>query len=244
MRALPAGGVLVDELRVLRNKRGTAARGKKQMWQETCAVGGVVGLALAGLIGSKVMRGRRVPAFWARRAASALGGLAYLIAVLWLDVAIALAVLGALTFLILILRITGRAALQGVQGSRSSQAWSEVTYPVAGTLSLAVGWGLLGDRWLGFTPVAFMAWGDNACGLVRDTCGDWIARAWPSAAMFAVCLGVAALVNPYWLGALGAVAATVAERFRPLVPIWDDNLNLVATSLVVMALVSKITVGA
>ena len=209
------------------------------MWQETCAVGGVVGLAMAGLIGSKVMRARQVPGFWARRAASAAGGLAYLIAVLWLDVAVALVVLGALTLLVLLLRITGGVALQGVRGNRSSQAWSEVTYPVAGTLSLAVGWGLLGDKWLGFAPVAFMAWGDNACGLVRDTCGDWIARAWPSAAMLAVCLGVAGLIQPYWIGTLGAVAATVAERFRPPVPIWDDNLNLVAASLAVMAVVSK-----
>ncbi len=210
------------------------------MWQQTCAVGGVVGLALAGLIGSKVMRARRVPGFWARRAASSLGGLAYLVAVLCLDVSVALSVLGALTLLILVLRITGGAALQGVQGSRTSQAWSEVTYPVAGTLSLAVGCGLLGDKWLGFAPVAFMAWGDNACGLVRDTCGDWIARAWPSAAMFAVSLGVAAFVHPYWLGALGAVAATVAERFRPPVPVWDDNLNLVAASLAAMTVVSKV----
>jgi hypothetical protein len=241
MRALPASGVLVDQLRVLKDTGTITLRGKHQMWQQTCAAGGVVGLALAGLIGSKVMCGRRFPAFWARRAASALGGLAYLIAVLWMEVAVALAVLGALTLLILLLRLVGGSALRGVHGCRSSQAWSEVTYPIAGTLSLAVGWGLLGDRWLGFAPVAFMAWGDNACGLVRDTCGDWIARVWPSAAMFAVCLCVAGLIQPYWLGALGAAAATVAERFRPPVPIWDDNLNLVTASLVVMTVVSKIT---
>lgn len=109
---------------------------------------------------------------------------------------------------------------------------------MAGAASIAVGWGLLGDRWLAFVPIAFMAWGDNAAGIVRA--GFLTGRErdpWPSTAMLAVCLGAAALYQPYWIGALGAVAATAAERFRPIAhPLWDDNWAIVAASLSVMAL--------
>lgn len=45
----------------------------------------------------------------------------------------------------------------GVKGNLPSQAWSEVTYALGVTAALALGWGLLGDRWLAFLPIAFMA---------------------------------------------------------------------------------------
>jgi dolichol kinase len=114
---------------------------------------------------------------------------------------------------------------------------------MAGTASLAVGWGLLGDRWLAFVPIAFMAWGDSVAGLLRASL--WrgkVAGLWPSVAMFGVCLAVAALYQPYWIGALGALVATVAERRRPRVSIvWDDNLNVVAMSIAVMTVLATVT---
>ena len=61
------------------------------------------------------------------------------------------------------------------------------------------------------------------------------ASLWPSVAMCGVCLATAALFQPYWIGALGALVATAAERHRPrLLTLWDDNLHLVAMSLAVM----------
>ena len=41
--------------------------------------------------------------------------------------------------------------------------------PWVGTAALAIGWGLLGDRWLGFLLIPFVAWGDSAAGLARVT---------------------------------------------------------------------------
>ena len=99
-----------------------------------------------------------------------------------------------------------------------------------------MGWGLLGDRWLAFLPIGFMAWGDSVAGLLRASL--WrsnVASLWSSVAMCGVCLATAALFQPYWIGALGALVATAAERHRPrLLTLWDDNLHLVAMSLAVM----------
>ena len=163
-----------------------------------------------------------------RYVAPILGGVAFIIAVLWLD---------AWTATILALRLGFRRGLRGVRGNLPSQAWSEVTYALGGTASLAIGWGLLGDRWLAFLPIAFMAWGDSTAGLARAM--FWrsnVATVWPSLGMAAVCLGTAFLYQPYWIGAVGAVAAAIAERKRPRLGVWwDDNAHVVAVSLITMA---------
>ena len=117
---------------------------------------------------------------------------------------------------------------------------------MAGTVSLAIGWGLLGDRWLAFLPIAFMAWGDSVAGLVRATV--WrggMARISPSMAMLGVCLATALLFQPYWIGALGAIVATAAERFRLIAHrLWGDNWVpddpvIVAASLTVMVALTR-----
>ena len=63
---------------------------------------------------------------------------------------------------------------------------------------------------------------------------------WPSTAMLGLCLAAAVLFQPYWIGALGAVAATAGERFRLVAHrVWDanwvpDDPVIVALSLAVM----------
>lgn len=213
------------------------------MLEQAFAVSGIVTLALAGLVASNVLYDRGVPNSVSRCVASALGGAAFLVAVLWLAAWTAIALSGVLTLCILILRLGFRRGLRGTSGNFPSQAWAEVTYAIGGTASLAVGWGLLGDKWLGFVPIAFMAWGDNAAGLARATA--WrrnVASLWPSFAMLAVCLAAAALFQPYWVGAVGAVVATAAERRRPrIVSVWDDNLHVVAVSLAVMGVLAGVS---
>ncbi len=172
-----------------------------------------------------------------------LGGVAFLVAVLWLDAWTATVLSGAMALLILVVRLGFRQRLRGVRGKLPSQAWSEVTYALGGTVALAIGWGLLGDRWLAFLPIAFVAWGDAAAGMARATL--WRGRVlsiWPSAVMLGVCLAVAALYQPYGIGALGALVATVAERHRPRLHLfWDDNLNVVAASLAVMGVLARVS---
>ncbi len=211
------------------------------MLEQAFALGGIVTLALTGLVASNVMYDRGVPNSMSRYVAPLLGGLAFLTAVLWLDVWTATALSGVLAMGILALRLGFRRGLRGVEGNLPTQAWAEVTYAMAGTASLAVGWGLLGDRWLAFLPIAFMAWGDSIAGLARATI--WrgkVASNWPSMVMLVVCLAAAALFQPYWIGALAALVATAAERRRPMVlNLWDDNLHVVAMSLAVMGILAR-----
>ena len=214
------------------------------MFETAFALSGIVTLALAGLAASNFMYDRGVPNAMSRQVAPILGGAAYLAAILWLDARTAIALSGILSFGILALRLGYRQGLRGVKGDRPTQAWAEVTYAAAGTASLVVGWGLLGDRWLAFLPIAFVAWGDSAAGLLRAAIWhENPASRWPSLAMLGVCLAAATPFQPYWIGALGALAATVAEWRRPMLSdLWDDNLHVVALSLVVMAVLVKISV--
>lgn len=206
------------------------------MWYQAYAASAIGLLALAGLVASNVMFDRGVDPSLSRRVPGAVGGVAFLVAVLWLDPWAAAAVSGVLTLFVLVLRLGFRRGLRGVRGSFSTQAYAEVTFPLAGTVSLAVGWGLLGDRWLAFVPIAFMAFGDNVAGLARATIWQGArGRIWPSMAMLGVCLATAVLFEPFWVGAVGALVATAAERLRPTSPrAWDDNLIVVALSLAVM----------
>ena len=211
---------------------------------QALGVVGIAGLALLGLLAANFLRDRGVDASVSRRVAAVLGGGAYLIAVLALDAWTATALSGAIALLVLALRLRFRQQLRGVSGAAGAERWGEIAYPLAGAASIAVGWGVLGDRWLAFVPIAFMAWGDNAAGFVRARVPSALKRnPWASATMLAACLSAATLYQPYWVGVAGALAATAAEGFRPIGhPLWDDNWTIVAASLSVMALFS--TAGA
>ncbi len=212
------------------------------MLGDAVAAAGVVVIALAGLVLSNLAYDLGVPRSVSRFVAPGLAGAAFLVAVLWLDPWTAVTVSAVLTVFVFTLRVGFRRGLRGVAGNLPTQDWAEVTFAVAGTASLAIGWGLLGDRWLAFLPISFMAWGDSAAGLTRATL--WrndVASIWPSIVMLGVCLATALLFEPYWTGALGAFAATAAERRRPMaLPIWDDNLHVVAISLAAMGVVATI----
>ena len=206
------------------------------MLEQAFAVSGSVTVGLVGLVASNFLYDRGLANSLSRYVAPILGGVAFMLAVLWLDVWTAVALSGVMALFILALRLGFRRGLRGVRGNRPSQAWSEVTYALGGTAALAVGWGLMGDRWLAFLPIAFVAWGDSTAGLARAM--FWrsnVASLWPSLGMAAVCLGVAFLYQPYWIGAVGAVAATIAERKRPRLGVWwDDNAQVVGVSLATM----------
>jgi hypothetical protein len=206
------------------------------MVKQICGSMAVVALALGALILANFLRDRGAAPWVPRRLAAALGGATFLAAVLWLEAGTAIGVLGALTIGIAAVHWRRRQGLRGVNGDRPGQNWSEVTFAGLGTLSLSVGWGLMGDKWMGFLPAAFMAWGDSAAGIMREISrSHHVTRIWPLAAMAAVCLAAAVLYQPYWTGAVGAIAATTVEGYRPKIKFWDDNLNIAAAALLAMA---------
>jgi len=209
---------------------------------QALAAGGIGALALLGLLAANLLRDRGIDATVARRGAAVLGGGVYLCAVLLLEPWVAVSLAGAVGIGVLALRLGARRQLRGLSGGAGArERWGEVAYPLAGALSLAVGWGVLGDRGLGFVPLAFMAWGDNAAGFVRDSTRNRRgAPFWPSLAMLAVCLAVALLYQPHWVGVCGALVATAAERFHPTPhPFWDDNWVIVVASLSAMAILAR-----
>ena len=222
------------------------------------AISGIIVLSLCGLVGANLLYDRGAPDSLPRRVAHALGGAAFLLAVLWLEAWTAVALSGALALSVVALRLGYPRGLRGLRRSVESGDWAETAFLIAATASLAIGWALLGDRWLGFAPIAFMAWGDTVAGLTRSVIRRggrpallrarvWridLAEVWPSTAMLGVCLAAALLFQPYWVGASGAIVATAAERSRLVAHrIWDDNWLpddpvIVAGSLAVMGLLA------
>jgi len=207
---------------------------------EALIAGGIAGFAALAVLAANRLRDRGTAASLSRRVAAVLGGGACLIAVLTLDAWMATAISASVALSVLLLRVYWPQQVRGLSGSGPVRRWGEIAYLLAATMAIMVGWGVLGDKWLAFLPIAFMAWGDNAAGLVRALgSGGREVDTWASAAMLAVCLGAAALYQPYWIGAIGAVAATVAERFRPAShPLWDDNWIIVAASLFAMRMLT------
>ena len=214
---------------------------------QALAIIAVVLVVLAGLAGANFLYDRGAPDRIPRRYAHVLCGVAFFIAVLWLGAGTAIALAGLLAVLVLALRLGHRRSLRGVSRSDSTKDWAEVAFPVAIAVSLAVGWGVLGDRWLAFLPAAFVAWGDSVAGLVRAiVLRGRVAIVLPSIAMLGVCLIVAVLFQPFWIGAIGALVATAAERFRQIAHrLWEDNWVpddpvIVAASLAVMAILAAV----
>jgi dolichol kinase len=171
----------------------------------------------ASLTAAGALRDRGVAPHVTRWVAAVVGGLAYLIAVLWLDAwsAVALSVLSVLA--IALLRMRRSSLLKGLRWSARETSRAELGYPAAASLALAVGWAALNDPWLAFLAIAFMAWGDASAGLVRgfkeDSLGHTVAA---SAAMAAVSLCSAWLIYPSVAGAAAALGATGAEALWPL----------------------------
>lgn len=214
--------------------------------EKAYAIGAAVALAGAGLALSFPVRnraGRDSGGSLSRSLAGVVGGGAFLVQVLWLDAWTAVAVSGVLTLLVLAFRLHKKA--RGQTSRRPEQSRAEVTYALSGTASIAIAWGILGNKWLAFLPIAFMAWGDNAAGLARVTiCRDKVASVWPSLGMLAVCLGCSALLQPWWVGAVGGVASTVIERYRPrLIRCCDDNPIVVTISLGMMTVILNVASG-
>ena len=76
-----------------------------------------------------------------------------------------------LTGMLVALKAFRRTTLRGVEGELASQSQSEITFGLAEVASLAIGWGWLGDPWLGFCPsrlwpgeTAPRGWRGRPCG--------------------------------------------------------------------------------
>jgi hypothetical protein len=201
------------------------------------AMAGVVALVTTCLAGSTFLHDRGTARPVIRALAAMVGGIAFLLSVITLDAHTATALAALVTAAVVVMRVRFTSSLRGLRGAVPSQAWAEVTYALAGTLSLLVGWVLLDDRWLAFTAIGFMAWGDAAAGLARAEVSRLLSYAGPTLVMLAVSAVVVSIFEPGWIGLVGALVATASEGRTPkLLSVRDDNLIVVASSVAVMAI--------
>lgn len=198
----------------------------------------ICGAALVGLYLANYFYDKGVEQYISRKVGHGVGGMGFLLCALlfsspWWPIILG----GGFTLLLGGARLLKPHTFRGVGGTGRQHALAEVYFPAAGTISLGVGWAWLGNPWLAVVPILFMAWGDLLTGLIRSRVyGKEVKGNFGSYGMILVCLVVAYFFKPYWIGATGAVVATLVERFTPLSRGWiDDNHTIVLGSLVVMA---------
>jgi len=102
---------------------------------------------------------------------------------------------------------------------------------------IGVGWLWLDKPLVAISCLLFMAWGDMITGIVRSQVyGRPVKGLWGSVAMLATCLVIAlAFVQPFWVGAVAALVATVTEWACGdvgVIKCLDDNLMIPLTSCV------------
>jgi len=199
----------------------------------------VAGAVLVGLYLSNLLYDYHVPQYISRKIGHGVGGMGYLLSILffqgpWYPLVLS----GGFTALLLGARFVRPSTFRGVGGSGRPHACAEVWFPLAGTISILVGWVWLGNPWLAVVPILFMAWGDMLTGLIRSKIyGREVKGNWGSLGMLVVCLSVGILFTPYWIAACGAMVGTLAERFTPMSRgFWDDNWTIIVSSLIVMVL--------
>lgn len=204
----------------------------------------IAGAVIVGLYLSNVFFDYGVPNYISRKCGHGVGGLGYLLSVFlfsspWWPLIIS----GGFVILLGGARFVKPKTFRGVGGSARQAAYAEVWFPALGTVSLAIGWAWLGNPWLAVVPILFMSWGNMVTGIIRSRVyGREVKGNWGSVGMIIVCLVVAYLFTPYWIGLCGAVVATLTERFTPLSRKWmDDNYTIIAASLVAMALLAFAT---
>ena len=141
------------------------------------------------------------------------------------------------TILLLYAKLFRPSTFRGVGGSGRTDAFAEIHFPAAGMILVGILWGVFNHPWLAVVPLAFMGGGDAITGIIRARVyGREVKGNWGSFGMIISCLLLAYFIQPYWIGALGAVVATLAERYTKTSKFIDDNLTIPLVSALVMSL--------
>jgi len=197
----------------------------------------ITAAVLVGLYLSNILYDHHVPQYISRKVGHGVGGLGYLLCVLLFSTPWYPLILSAgFTLLLLGARLIRPSTFRGVGGTSRQHALAEIWFPLAGTLSLCIGWVWLDNPHLAIVPILFMAWGDMVTGLIRaKVYGREVKGNWGSVGMLVTCLLVGTLFTPYWVAAIGAVVATLVEKYSGLSRTWvDDNWTIIVSSLAVM----------
>ncbi len=198
----------------------------------------IAGAALTGLYLANLFYDYNIPQYISRKLGHLGGCVGFLLCpLLFSSFWWPLILTTAFTILLLYARLFKPDYFRGVGGSGRPQALAEIHFPATGIVLIGICWGLLGEPWLAIVPLCFMGGGDAITGLIRSRVyGKEIKGAWGSVGMLATCLIFAYFIQPYSIGAVGAVTAVIAERFTKTTKYVDDNLTIPLSSALVMSL--------
>lgn len=196
------------------------------------------GAALLGMYLANIFYDYKVPQYLSRKVGH-LGGCAAFIMMPLLFTTFwwPLILTAGFTALLLYARWFRPAMFRGVGGSGRPNALAEIHFPATGVVLISVLWGIYNQPWLAVVPLSFMGGGDAVTGIIRSQVyHKEIKGLWGSVGMILCCLALAYFIHPYWIGAVGAVVATLAERYTKTTRYFDDNLTIPLASALVMAL--------
>lgn len=175
----------------------------------------IAGAVLVGLYISNILYDLRVPHYISRKIGHSAGGLGFLLCPFlfsngWWPLTIASAFLAMLWGA----RFIKPETFRGVGGTgRPTAAMAEVWFPLASLPVIGIGWIWLDRPLVAISCLLYMAWGDCVTGVVRSQIyGRAVKGVWGSLAMLVTCLVIAwCFIQPFWVGAVGALAATITE---------------------------------
>ena len=198
----------------------------------------IAGAALLGLYLANLFYDYNIPQYLSRKLGHLGGAVAFLLCpLLFSSFWWPLILTTGFTILLLYARLAKPDTFRGVGGSGRPQALAEIHFPATGIVLISVLWGIFNQPWLAIIPLTFMGAGDAITGLIRSKVyGREVKGNWGSVGMLFTCLILAYLIRPYWIGAAGAVIATLAERFTKTTAHIDDNFSIPLASALVMGL--------
>lgn len=203
------------------------------------------GASLLGLYLANLFYDYAVPQYISRKVGHLGGAVAFLLFPFLFETFIwPLLLTAGFTGLLLYARMRNPTLFRGVGGSGRPDALAEIHFPATGIVLIGICWGALGYPWLAIIPLTFMGAGDAVTGLIRSAVYKREVKGnWGSAGMLVTCLVLAYFIEPYWIGAAGALVAVLAERFTKTRRYVDDNLTIPLASAASMIILQIAFMG-
>ena len=194
-------------------------------------------VVVIGLLVANAVYDRGVPNYISRKIGHLAGGIAFLFSFFFSSPAWPVFIATGFGLALLVAKLVRPEIIRGVGGTgRNNKVLAEIWSPWVAVPIFMIAWFWLDKPAVSVTCLLFMAWGDGITGFVRAIVYNKAVKGlWGSAAMFVVCLVIAAIfIRPFWIGVTASVVAVVTERLFGEFGIlnWgDDNWAIPLTSL-------------